>query len=70
MNWINIISDLSLRGMTQQKIAEYCGTGQSTINDIFTGRTKNPSYRLGSLLIELHTQNRRAGDTVKDDIHG
>lgn len=64
MNWTNIISDLSVIGMTQKEIADYCDCGQSTISDIFTGGIKTPSYSLGVRLISLHTQKIGASDTA------
>lgn len=54
MNWPQLLSDLSSAGVSQTKIAAICGCSQATVSDLNTGRIKDPSFCLGSSLVELH----------------
>lgn len=59
MDWQLLISDLTNRGWTQVQIADACDCKQSTVSDIATGATKNPSFKLGQALIALHKSKRK-----------
>ena len=54
MKWKNIIADLQAFGLTQSQIAEKCGTGQSHISSLASGKRKVPNWNLGDALIRLH----------------
>lgn len=58
MDWKQIISELQARGYTQPQIARYCGCGQASISDLATGKTSQPRYSLGELLLQLHRKRR------------
>jgi hypothetical protein len=49
----SVLAHLKLAGRTQVEIALYCGCGQSSISDIATGVTKDPSYSVGSALLRM-----------------
>lgn len=57
--WSKIIRDLQRTGVTQQQVADVCGCRQWTISDLATGKTKDPSFPLGTALIDLHTKYAR-----------
>lgn len=54
MDWKRLISELMEAGVTQTKLAELCGTSQSTISDLRRGASESPSWMLGDRLLELH----------------
>jgi transcriptional regulator with XRE-family HTH domain len=60
MDWVQLIGELRARGYTQQELADLCGCGQSTINDLAVGRTKDPRHSIGSVLRQLHEQKEKA----------
>lgn len=60
MDWKNLIGDLLDAGMTQQEIAERCGSKQSTISEIYRGDTLDPRYALGVKLKRLHSAKKRS----------
>lgn len=60
MDWKKLIGDLLQAGMTQQEIADRCGSKQSTISEIYRGDTADPRYALGEKLKKLHAVKRRA----------
>lgn len=68
MDWTQILSDIFAAGKTQMVVAEYCGCGQSTISQIYSGVTARPSYDVGTKLVELHKSlvpaKKRKGKTV------
>lgn len=49
-----IVSSLKLAGYTQWDIASICGITQSSVSDIATGKTVDPSYSVGAALIRAH----------------
>lgn len=59
MDWKSVIADLQRAGYTQPQIAEACRCGQSTISEIFSGRTSQPRADLGLRLQALHRKARR-----------
>ena len=59
MNWKLLIDQLQTVGINQTQIALACGCRQPTISDIYTGKTKNPTYSVGSTIKELHQKNLR-----------
>lgn len=56
MNWTSLLKDLADAGLSQTRIAELCGSSQTTISDLSRGQVKDPSYRLGAALTALHQQ--------------
>lgn len=66
MDWKSIIADLSAAGVNQTELARECDCGQSTISEISRGVIKEPSFRIGKRLIELHAAKVGAGDTAKE----
>lgn len=54
MNWPQLLTELSSAGLSQMKIAEICASSQTTISDLKNARIKDPSFALGSALVELH----------------
>lgn len=54
MDWKKLLSDLRERGWTQQLLANQVGASQSAISDLNSGKTKDPSHSLGSVLQQLH----------------
>lgn len=54
MDWQKLLGELQAAGWTQQQIAERVGSSQAAISDLRSGETKNPSYALGTALVNLH----------------
>lgn len=61
MDWTSLLKDLATAGLSQTRIAELCGSSQTTISDLSRGHVKNPSYRIGAALMVLH-EKVKAGD--------
>lgn len=59
MNWSEMINDLMKAGLTQQEIADRCGTGQSHISGLKRGDAKVPNWDLGEALRKLHKVTMR-----------
>lgn len=59
MNWKNLIAELLASGLTQVQIAEKAGCKQASISDLYTGKTIQPSYAIGSALVALHKKATR-----------
>lgn len=54
MQWTIVISDIQARhGWTQPQIAKAAGCGQATISDLATGKTTEPRFGLGKVLLAL-----------------
>lgn len=54
MTWADKIRFLQSAGLTQQVIADRCGTGQGLISDLATGRRgKRISYEIGTAINAL-----------------
>lgn len=53
IDWPRILGDLIATGMTQPRIADACGCGQSTVSELLNGRAKNPRTDTGLLLLKL-----------------
>jgi transcriptional regulator with XRE-family HTH domain len=64
MDWTKIIKDLIDSGLTQARIAELCGTGQSYISGLLRNERKRPSWELGNSLLRLHAE--RAEDLQQE----
>jgi transcriptional regulator with XRE-family HTH domain len=58
MNWPQVISELSSKGLTQAAIAEKCSVAQSTISDLARMADRQPSYELGVKLVALLKSRR------------
>ena len=59
MDWTQLLIELRDFGWTQMAIASYLGINQATVSDLFTGRTKNPSFEIGEKLRALHKAELR-----------
>ncbi len=58
--WKKLISEiLQSEDYTIERIAEDVGVTGSCIHRIIDGRTKQPSYRIGTRLLVLHMRVRR-----------
>jgi len=53
MKFKKILEKLVKSGWTQQELAIECKCGQSTLSDIFSGKTKEPRGLLAIKLVEL-----------------
>ncbi len=53
MDWKQIIAEIHRHGYKQAQIADKCHCAQSTISELASGNTENPSYALGERLTEL-----------------
>lgn len=66
MQWTIVISDIQARhGWTQPQIAKAAGCGQATISDLATGKTTEPRFGLGKVLLAL--RDKRPAELV--DLH-
>lgn len=59
VNWMVIISDLSDRGYTQQKLADKCVCSIPTINRLAKGKNEDPSYSVGATLLQLFSAKKK-----------
>lgn len=58
--WKNIIAEIQSRqGWTQPQIAKAAGCAQATISDLATGKTTEPRFALGQVLIALSKKPAR-----------
>jgi hypothetical protein len=57
-NFQAVIRALNASGYRQTDLARLCGVGQSSISDIATGRTTDPSYSIGFTLMGLLADDR------------
>lgn len=57
MNWAELIADLKRAGCTQLVIAQECGVAQSTISDLARGASKEPSFGLGTKLLDMRARH-------------
>jgi hypothetical protein len=48
-----VIKSLSAAGYKQNELAHYCRCNQSSISDLVSGKTRDPSYFIGAKLMEL-----------------
>ena len=54
MDWKNVIEAAKAKhGLTQQQLAEAAGCTQPTLSVLERGITRDPSFSIGSRLIEL-----------------
>ena len=58
MDWKIIIQELQELGLTQQQIADACGTGQSHISCLARGARTEPRHSLGERLLSLLADRR------------
>jgi transcriptional regulator with XRE-family HTH domain len=59
MDWKEVISTLQAAGYTQKQIADLCGCSQPSINELATGKTKDPRDSLGQALRALSSKTKR-----------
>lgn len=58
--WKNIIAEIQSRqGWTQPQIAKAAGCAQATISDLATGKTTEPRFALGQVLLALSKKPAR-----------
>ena len=50
MNWKTYLSAIFEKGLTQEQLAARVGCGQSTISDIYSGKTLDPRSSIGFAL--------------------
>lgn len=65
MDWKLVITDLQREGYTQPQIAEKCQCSQSTISELYSGRTAQPRFDLGLRLQALHKRVMAKAKKVK-----
>lgn len=59
-NWPQVVTDLrQTGGLKLREIAEAAGCTPSTVSDIESGRTIDPSARVGIALADLHKKTMR-----------
>ena len=56
--WQKIVSDLLSNGWTQQSLAAEVNCGQTTISDIYQGKTTSPRADLAMALIEVQRASK------------
>jgi predicted transcriptional regulator len=59
MNWVQTIETIQRAGLSQSEIARRCGCAQPTINDLATGKTKDPRDSIGQALRDLLEECQR-----------
>ena len=60
MQWKNVIADIQARqGLTQPQIAKAAGCAQATISDLATGKTAEPRFSLGQVLLAMSRKPAR-----------
>ena len=59
MNFQTLLIDLQQMGYSQTKIAQAVGCSIPAINDLISGNSRMPSYRLGSAIVEMHKAAKR-----------
>ncbi len=64
MDWSQLLADLKERGWTQQELAVRLGLSQSSVSALATGDTKNPAFKTGAALMEIH-ESGAAPDPAK-----
>lgn len=66
MQWKNVIAEIQSRqGWTQPQIAKAAGCAQATISDLATGKTSEPRFALGQVLLALSKKpSRKAKQTA------
>ena len=68
MQWKNVIADIQARqGWTQPQIAKAAGCAQATISDLATGKTTEPRFALGQVLLAL---SKKPARKTKEAAHG
>jgi hypothetical protein len=58
-NWRKLVQDLRDARLKWRQIGDYCEVSRSTVHDLWTGRTVEPSKRVGTKLKRLHTFTMR-----------
>lgn len=53
INWQQVINNLRESGMAQAEIAEQCKVSQAAIQQLNSGKTKEPKFSIGEKLIYL-----------------
>lgn len=67
MDWKTLIRDLQASGLSQQRIAVLCDTGQSHISCLARGERKSPSWDLGERIRALHAARCGTASTETDN---
>lgn len=61
MTWKTYLSAIMDTGLTQTQVADAIGRRQSTISDIYSGKTTDPRSSIGLALISLGKRLRVSG---------
>lgn len=64
-DWQALVRQLSGRGWRQTQIASRVGTTQSSISELWSGKTRDPRYSLGEALIALYESGAEAPKAPK-----
>lgn len=68
ISWRRVISTLLLQCSSEAELAQIVGCSQSTINRLRTGKVLEPSYSVGSRLLDLVEGEREEDEfTVEND---
>lgn len=51
-----ILTKLIEQGISQTEIANYCACTQATISNLLHGKVRNPSFSLGSRIVDFANQ--------------
>jgi len=68
MDFKKLISDLTVAGFKQAKIAQDVGCSQANVSDISVGKVRQPNYALGVRLIALHKKHMRKPSRAKKEV--
>lgn len=52
MQWKDYIAAIFEKGISQSRLANLVGCGQTTISDLASGKTREPRYSLGIAILE------------------
>lgn len=53
MDWKALIQKLIDAGLTQMQIASACGVRQSSVSDLYRGKSESPNFDFGMKLVKL-----------------
>lgn len=56
IEWPGVIESLTAAGFTQAEIGLRCGLSQSSISELRRGRTREPYFSAGRLLLEMRDE--------------
>lgn len=53
MQWKDYIAEIFEKGVSQSRLANLVGCGQTTISDLASGKTREPRYSLGTAILAI-----------------